>query len=381
MKAAPAAKKEAAPKPGRKRGPRKPEKYAQVLTGPLPIRTQLSPDSPVLGMVSKGSHHPIVLVGDSWVKVSYRDTVGWIERRHISIVDAPSSSVVVGEFLRVLMVLAGIAAIVLIGWLVVARQDRVRAGWIRTVTVEKNLLMVARTDKQVQRYLSNTTIPLQKCFSEIGFRVTQAKTGNDVMKLLIHYLPDVVLVDWEIDKNIHRWMEKVLGSKSSTANVFVIFYNVPDPAKVEKSKSIQNAQYLGLSFTDREVFTLVTPLIITGEQPTALRKSVESSALEGNVADGSLSEVFQFVEIGRKTGCLLVEAKRPFGIIYFKDGLIVYAATTKETGEKAVLEILNTDEGRFRFVLEKVPRTTNCTLKTLGVLMEWTRMVDEAARG
>jgi hypothetical protein len=314
------------------------------------------------------------------VKIQYEDTSGWIERRYIEVTEKPSIAVIVREFLMVLSVIAAFAVVLLIIKIIASRRDRVRSAWVKTVSVQKNLLVVARDEKFVQRYLADTSTTLEKCFSEVGFNVTKARNGNEVTKLLVHHRPDVIAVDWDIDSNIHSWLARVLSSRASTTNVFTLFYNVPEPSSAKASGAIHNAQYLGPAFTDRDIFAVVTPQVITGERPAEIRKSVETSALEGDVGQGSLAEVFQFVEIGHKTGCLLVERQKPFGIIYFRQGAIVYAATTKATAEKAVFEMLDLPDGRFRFVLDREPRTTNCMVPTLGVLMEWTRLADEAAR-
>jgi hypothetical protein len=177
---------------------------------------------------------------------------------------------------------------------------------------------------------------------------------------------------------VHERVERLLSSKSSTANLFVLFYNTPEQRRAAGSQRLPNAEYLGSRFTDRDIVTLLTPLVTTGDRPHEIRKSVQSSALEGDIADGSLSEVFQFAEIGRKTGCLLLENRKPFGLVFFRDGMIVYAATQKAAAKDAVIEMLNLQEGTFRFVADKEPTTTNCQLPTLAVLMEWTKELDEA---
>jgi len=89
--------------------------------------------------------------------------------------------------------------------------------------------------------------------------------------------------------------------------------------------------------------------------------------------------VLQFIEIGSKTGCLLIETERPFGLIYFLNGRIIYAATAQEIiGKEAVFMILNLKNGNFRFILNRKPKSSNANLSTLEVLMEWTKALDEA---
>ncbi len=351
--------------------------YVQIQKGPIRVLAELSPESPILGMVNRGDHFPLISAGDSWCKIVYNGNEGWIERRYVALVDAPKS-LVFKEFLIIVSSLIGLGALILGARFTMSRYNKVNREWFKTESVEKNLLVIGRDNKTIHRYLTNTTTTLQKTFAELGFGITVIENLNSLARRLSHFLPDVIAVDWRFAPNVHETVEQLLSSKASTANIFVLFYNVPEQQRANRSKRLPNAEYLGVRVTDREIFTLVTPLVTTGDRPHEIRKSVQSSALEGDIANGSLSEVFQFAEIGRKTGCLLLENHKPFGLVFFRDGLIVYAATQKSAAKEAVLEMLNLQEGKFRFVVDKQPTTTNCTIPTLGILMEWTKELDEA---
>jgi hypothetical protein len=113
----------------------------------------------------------------------------------------------------------------------------------------------------------------------------------------------------------------------------------------------------------------------------AEKKIGEESALEGNIAESNLPEVLQFIEIGRKTGCLQLEDGGPLGIIYFMEGRIVHAAAIdNHSGRDAVNFILGLQQGSFRFLLDKHPKVRDLDLSTIEVLMEWTKTSDEAHR-
>ena len=114
----------------------------------------------------------------------------------------------------------------------------------------------------------------------------------------------------------------------------------------------------------------------------ALEKKIgEGSALEGDIAESNLPEVLQFIEIGKKTGCLQIEDTSPLGIIYFTEGRIVHAAAIDNiSGREAVTYILGLQKGSFRFLLDKQPKVRDLDLSTLEVLMEWTKSEDEAHR-
>ena len=66
-------------------------KYFQVTYSMTKVLLYLSPDAPLLGMAKKGENLPLVGEGESWCKVVYKDTIGWIERKYGNIIDAPGS--------------------------------------------------------------------------------------------------------------------------------------------------------------------------------------------------------------------------------------------------------------------------------------------------
>lgn len=360
--------------------PPKNKRFVLVKKGPAPVRAELTPESPILGMAHRGRHYQLVNAGHSWCTIIFNDKEGWIERQNVEIVKKKAPTIVLNEFLMffgiILLVLIAIAGIYYFS----NRKSKVDDDWFDTTNKTKKILIISTVDTQVQRYFTNTSIPLEKCFAEVGFDVKTATNSSDSMKQVYHYLPDALIVDWQMGANTQAIIEQILGSKSTVNNTFVLFYNVNDPSTVQKSQIILNAHYLGFSFTDRDLFDIITPLLITGDAPQNITKSVEASALQGNIGSGNLSEVLQFIEIGRKTGCLLIEKDKPCGIIYFNDGIIIYAAAAKQTtGKKAVIELLNLQSGKFNFIVDKKPKSSNCTLPTLGVLMEWTKEADESS--
>jgi hypothetical protein len=231
----------------------------------------------------------------------------------------------------------------------------------------------------VHRYLTNDKKRLDTFFSEFGFEVKTASDIPELVNLVNHQIPDVVAVDWQIKAQVQQSVEQILASKSTTSNILVLFFNVQNLAAIKRSVIIPNAQYVSTQFSDRDLFNIITPFIITGEKKRFIRKSVEISALQGDVELSNLSDVFQFIEIGKKTGCLLILEEKPIGIVYFNEGMINYAVSQNAIGEKAVIEILNLKKGKFNFISGKKPKETNCSVATLNILMEWTKDIDETS--
>jgi uncharacterized protein YraI len=354
------------------------QKYFEILENSVRVLASVNPDAAILGVAHKNDCFMLLFKGQSWCKIRFGNSEGWVERRLGREVESPTMA---GNISRIILFSSiGLGVLVIIVLIIIFLTISLRSKGARRIAVRKDLLIIAHAEKELQLSLTDSKTTLSKCFSEIGFKVSYASDMDHAKNLLMHYLPDVIVVDWHLGSNVVQGVESVLTNRSSTMNILVIFYNVPDVQAVPQSHVIPNAHYLGISFSDRDVFKLVTPLIMTESETKSIRRSVESSALGGEIGHGSLIEVMQFIEIGRKTGCLYIVIEKPFGLIYFEQGRLTYAASQSKQGRDAVFEILALKTGRFHFVLDKVSQTKNVNLSTLEILMEWTKTVDEAHR-
>jgi len=355
--------------------------YAHFRNSMTPILEKIDPSSPILGLATKGSNYPVIRKGEQWCSVLFNDKEGWVDRAHVDIVDAPTSKTFFRELFFVVAFIVSIGLLVLLFSIIRSRTNKIKSEWFTPRNKKIKIAVVAKTETKVPRVFTNNVSSLEQCFSEIGFDVRVANNSEAALKLIQQFVPDAIVVDWRIGKNVQYVMEQICISKSFTNSIFVLFYNVPDPDSIQKSVVIPNAHYLGSSFTDRELFKIITPVIVSGEQKQSIRKSVESSALQGDLSVCNLADVFQFIAIGSKTGCLLIEENEPTGILYFHNGIIIYAASKNNTGRKAVVDILNLLSGQFYFVHEKDPKSTNCSIHTEEILLEWAKEKDETSRG
>lgn len=102
----------------------------------------------------------------------------------------------------------------------------------------------------------------------------------------------------------------------------------------------------------------------------------------GDLAHLCPVEIFQMIESGEKTGIL--EMRTPVGEATFAlcRGHICKAAFNQKTGEEAVYDILNVNQGTFVFTPEDVqPDNPEITMSITFLLIEGCRRLDEEAMG
>jgi len=100
-------------------------------------------------------------------------------------------------------------------------------------------------------------------------------------------------------------------------------------------------------------------------------------ALEGNLQDFELTDVFQLIQLGQKDGSLRIQSPDDVGVVYFKAGMVVHAKTNSIIGEAAIDAILSWKKGRFVFNPgeETIDRTVDLPIQQ--VILEAARRIDE----
>jgi hypothetical protein len=311
---------------------------------------------------------------DTWCKIVVRDTAGWVLRVKGILTDKPKAKRI-DELLIILAVAAFLIFTALVILLVILVRRRVRGKPKQAEAF--HAFIIAKTPPNIQCIISNKTISLEKYLQAIGFSVRTAHDLGAAQRHVAKSVTDIVFIDWNIADDIPGTVEVLFANFDEQKLPLAIFFNVPDLSSIPLIPVLLRAYHLGASFSDHDISKLITPTILSKTSP----KSGAGSALEGDIAEGNLPEILQFIEIGKKTGCLLIETASPVGMIYFTQGRIVHAAAANNLqGKDAINSLLGLTQGHFRFLLNKEPKISDLNLSTLEVLMEWTKAEDEAHR-
>ncbi|MCA8922686.1 MAG: FHA domain-containing protein [Planctomycetes bacterium] len=100
-------------------------------------------------------------------------------------------------------------------------------------------------------------------------------------------------------------------------------------------------------------------------------------AMHGTLSDVALSEVLQQIEFNEKTGTLRVITGRERGLLAFERGRPQWAQFGAARDADAVYRMLRLADGEFSFVGEREPGEQTMLRTVTGLLMEFSRQVDE----
>jgi DNA-binding response OmpR family regulator len=238
---------------------------------------------------------------------------------------------------------------------------------------KKSLLLVDADSRSVRM--------LEVSLRKGGFSVTTAGSAEDAAEKLRHATPDLILSDTKLPGGTNGFdFVASLQRRPEHASIPVMFLS----SEVSVEQKIAGLElgvedYLTKPIYIKEVLTRVRVLLDKRDQQTVERRE-RTGSFSGHLGDMGLVDLMQTVELGRKTGRMLVHAGRDRGQIAFRDGKVVHARCGRLVGERAFYRMLVWGEGTFSmdFVAHDEPDVIGPS--TQALLMEGVRRVDEWGR-
>jgi hypothetical protein len=243
---------------------------------------------------------------------------------------------------------------------------------------DRLVVLVGLGEKIIESGIEGVFISLDKFFRDIGFSLIIAPTPRRFGSVLQEGVPVIIGIDCRIGPKALRKLDAICHACFALRSSVVFFYNAERPEGLKPPASLPQANFLGESFTSLQVLELISNAISVGTNaPRPAETEREACTLEGKNVGNALQEIFQLLEVGRRTGMLSVEDGLPAGIVNFEQGAITFAQTRLHEGMPAVMEILAVTGGTFHFFENKRVMQSNCRFTAQEALMQWACRVDE----
>ncbi len=123
-----------------------------------------------------------------------------------------------------------------------------------------------------------------------------------------------------------------------------------------------------------------TRCMVTAEMPS-LKDSIPDTDFNGTLATMSVVEICQTLQLGQRSGLLLVvDEHKEKGLLYFREGAITGAECGLVKGDDAAFKVLRFKRGSFSFRSQAPALDKNVTQSTPHLLLESARRGDEDTR-
>lgn len=347
--------------------------------------------APLIGLAPDARRLVVLAADPPWYRVPFGASSGWV--RYVAPGDTTFGDE--AELTQILADLApptrrlspyaapagaALAMLVALFWWLAARRYRWRRPEIRRRTsVMRTATRVAIVASQPKLVACTAVGGVERSLDALmwgmGFHVSTHTGAERSLEGLAATGAQLLFVDADTARDSTPAVRQILERSPRLRESHVVMFNVDDPSNLPLQLS-SAPRVLGRVFDDAALLREIAPALDSGSGTSA-----PSIALEGKLHNESMLEVFQLLEISRRSGQLTVDFEgEHMATVYFADGMVIHAASGEATGREAAREILHMTAGDFRFVPSKQTMVPGGSFAVSTLLMEHAKDIDEAAR-
>lgn len=236
---------------------------------------------------------------------------------------------------------------------------------IKVLLVDDNPMILAMLNQALAQFSSVTTLT----------------DGADALLKAIDDKPDLIISDCTMDTMDGKQLLQKLKSRSATAHIPVIL--MASKADItEKLKAFEDTveDFIEKPFFVKEAAARIKKVVDKILLEKMAREAPGESVLRGNLAQMTVMDLLQSLDMGRKTCSLILSNNGDKCQMFFTDGQINHATYGNLKGEEAVYKVLLWTGGSFEIDFNGSSREQTVSRTTQGLLMEGLRLLDESNR-
>jgi len=219
---------------------------------------------------------------------------------------------------------------------------------------------------------------LKPMFLKNNYDPVFAEDGVEAIIKIKESIPDLVVSDIMMPRMTGLELYRYLQGDARTAEIPFIFLSAKDdPSDQLKGLRIGAEEYLTKPFDLKNLFGTIKKVLTNADKAKTLSDRIDFS---GNLGELNLEDMVQIIDVNQKTGELVFTtlAYERIGTVFFKDGVLINAATETLRGEEAFVELSNHTNGYVVFYSRPIDIPKEIAKETMSVLFEAARLRDEA---
>ncbi len=187
---------------------------------------------------------------------------------------------------------------------------------------------------------------LEVSLRKAGYTCVSADDGASGLRAVQEQAPDLILADTQLaDGSGFEFCRQVKQVEDLEEVPFIFLTQSHDMADKLQGYELGVDDYLAKPVFVKEVLARIELLL--ERRAKALLAEAGAQAVEGSLRSFSLTDIFQTLEDGGKTGALRVQMGAAKGTVYFEDGEPVDARAGALVGEEAVYRMLGWADGDY----------------------------------
>jgi CheY-like chemotaxis protein len=213
--------------------------------------------------------------------------------------------------------------------------------------------------------------------------VTIASSAGDALRKATQEPPDLIISDFQMPGMDGRQLLEHLKSQATTARVPVVLAASRSDVS-ERLKPLHDSveDFLEKPFFANEAVARIKRILHKIALEKMAREGPGETMVRGSLAQMSVIDLLQSLELGRKTCGLALKKNGEQCQMFFTEGQITHAVYGQLKGDEAVYKALAWTEraGTFQIDFSAATKEQTTTRSTQGLLMEGLRLLDEANR-
>ncbi|MFB3917240.1 MAG: response regulator [Terriglobales bacterium] len=213
--------------------------------------------------------------------------------------------------------------------------------------------------------------------------VTTAADGGDALLRAIDDPPDLIISDYQMPGMDGRQLLEKIKTRAATAHIpIMLLASKSDIAERLKVAQPAVEDFLEKPFFIGDAVSRIKRILDKIALEKMAREAPGESVVRGSLAQMSVIDLLQSLELGRKTCSLTLSRNGDRCELFFQEGQITHATYGEITGDEAVYKVLTWTEsaGGFQIDFSGKSSEQTTTRSTQGLLMEGLRLLDEANR-
>jgi CheY-like chemotaxis protein len=212
--------------------------------------------------------------------------------------------------------------------------------------------------------------------------IVAVSDAADALLRTIEDPPDLIITDYRMPGIDGRQLLEKLRSRASTMKLPVVMMAAKsDITGHLKPLEPDLADFIAKPFFLKDATLRIKRVLDRIALEKMTRDATGGSVVRGSLGQMNVIDLFQSLEMGRKTCSLTLVNGDERSVLYFSDGQIAHATSQNLQGDEAVYHALTySDAGSFEIDFEGRSAEQTTTRSTQGLLMEGLRLLDESNR-
>ncbi len=219
---------------------------------------------------------------------------------------------------------------------------------------------------------------LETRLSESGFKAHYFSTGMEALENVIEINPDIIISDIVMPVMDGYELHRRFRKNPQTASIPFVFLSARKEAGDQLEGLRMGADdYICKPFELNDLLMRMEKVMIRAAKARSFNTLADFS---GNLAQMSLNDIIQIVEMNYKSGELIIQnvIRAAVGSIFFHEGMLTNAKKESLEGEDAFFDIMDIEEGFFEFYGRDVRQAEKIKDGNMSVLLKGSRLLDES---